>query len=258
MMREPLVDFLRQYKQKTTSRFGETRIGRFCKKIFLRGTICSKGFTLVEMAVVLVIVGAIYMSVLKVESMVRNAKIRQLFSQYRELRTAILVYKDKYGYLPGDDPYAVAHVGASRANPVNAGGGDGRIDFNPPTNVHENNYLFEHLTKAGLIKGNHMGIYYAADTFYAQNPMVHPFASTKLPQYSSVLVYYYSTPNSNVIEFSNLPYDVAQAFDQAFDDGIYNKGNVRSYFDYTAAATATPANANSFAGSAYYTNITFN
>ncbi len=186
----------------------------------------SKGFTLVELAVVLVILGTIFMSVLKVESMVRNAKIRQLFNQYRELRTAILIYKDKYGYLPGDDPYAIQHVGATHF-----GDGDSRIIWG---GLNENSSILEHLCKAGLIKGAYDGT--PLDNFYSATPLLHPF-STRSPQDSIVIRY--DGGLGNVFHYLNLPYDVAQAFDLAFDDGIYNTGNIISTRDYTASATAT-------------------
>lgn len=189
----------------------------------------SKGFTLVELAVVLVILGSIFTAVLKVESMVKNAKTRQLLNQYRELRTAILVYKDKYGYLPGDDPKAVVHVGATHV-----GNGDGRIDFSVN---YENSALFEHLGKAGLIKGLYNGNPSATQPLFAATPMDHPFTAA-LPQVPSyVLINYDTGENSNIIQFLNLPYEAAHALDMAFDDGIYNTGNVKSARDYSALAT---------------------
>lgn len=186
----------------------------------------SKGFTLVELAVVLVILGTIFMSVLKVESMVKNAKIRQLFNQYRELRTAILVYKDKYGYLPGDDPYAIQHVGATHV-----GNGDSRITWGTP---FENSAILEHLCKAGLINGAYDGV--ALDDFYSKTPLLHPF-STRSPQDSIVIRY--DSGLGNVFHYLNLPYDVAQAFDLAFDDGVSTTGDITSTRDYSASATAT-------------------
>ncbi len=226
-------------------------------------TLGAKGFTLVELAIVLVILGTIFMSVLKVESMVKNARIRQLFNQYRELRTAILVYKDKYGYLPGDDPYAVAHVKADHAKTVAAGGGNGQISWGTGSAYgEENNYLFEHLGKAGLIKGTYSGNNSTSGNLYSDTPLLHAFST--LSSQNSILVRYDASLKSNLIQFLNLPYDVAQAFDQAFDDGVYNTGNVQSVRDYTAALTATtfylgdPYYTTFPVGSAVSTYITFN
>ncbi len=166
----------------------------------------SKGFTLVELAVVLVILGTIFMSVLKVESMVKNAKIRQVVNQYRELRTAILVYKDKYGYLPGDDPYADVHVGSTRM-----GNGDGYVYG---TGGYEWFPAFEHLNKAGLIKGK---IPSAAD------PVKHVFNGSVY-----ITMQIISGIKYNYIRFDDLPGDVAQALDTALDDGISDHGIVQS------------------------------
>lgn len=189
----------------------------------------EKGFTLVELAVVLIILGAIFMSVLKVESMVKNAKIRQVINQYREVRTAILVYKDKYGYLPGDDSLANVHVGSALL-----GNGDGKID------ALERFYASEHISYAGLIKGKYTAAYIGT---YPATPILHAFSLNPTTDY--VLFNYASTftfgtvlhtMNKNAIYFFNLPYDVAQAVDQALDDGDYRVGNVQSLYPYVTAS----------------------
>lgn len=192
----------------------------------------EKGFTLVELAVVLIILGALFMAVLKVESMVKNAKIRQVLNQYRELRSAILVYKSKYGYLPGDDPNAVLHVGS-----VRGGDGNGRIDYANG----EFPLVCEHLGKAGLISGQYNGYGSAISgdaKFFPETPLLHAFSTSTM--YDIVVVGYYAVDLKNLVQFMNLPYDAAQALDVALDDGVYNTGSVRSGKDYTAAATQTP------------------
>lgn len=169
----------------------------------------SKGFTLVELAVVLVILGAIFTSVLKVESMIKNAKIRQVVNQYRELRTAILIYKDKYGYLPGDDPYAVAHVGAITNH---AGNGDQKIAWFA-VGKEEYSFASEHLSKAGLIKENYNGLV-TWPLGLPATPIKHVFNGIFLIQYTTV-----GTKTANAICIDSLPPDVAQAIDTMLDDG---------------------------------------
>lgn len=163
----------------------------------------EKGFTLVELAVVLVILGAIFMSVFKVESMIRNAKIRQVINQYREFRSATLVYKDKYGYLPGDDPKGSVHVNGGN------GDGDGLVDNNN-TELYG---LFRHLSNAGFISGSYVGASTAKHIF-GDNLVV---MAIKI----SDVIY-------NNAMFYNLPADVAQALDNVLDDGLSNTGNVQA------------------------------
>ncbi|MGC9141911.1 MAG: prepilin-type N-terminal cleavage/methylation domain-containing protein, partial [Caldimicrobium sp.] len=65
-----------------------------------------RGFTLVELAIVLVIIGIILGAVLKGQELVFNAKVKRLVSQAKEMMAALYTYYDKYGYYPGDDPTA--------------------------------------------------------------------------------------------------------------------------------------------------------
>lgn len=195
----------------------------------------SKGFTLVELAVVLIILGAIFMSVLKVESMIKNAKIRQVINQYRELRTAILVYKDKYGYLPGDDLYAVAHVGGGIGN------GDGYV-YDP-----EWYRAFLHLSLAGLISGSYNGT--------ASSIPKHVFNGSVYITMQNIAGIKY-----NYIRFDSLPGDVAQALDVAIDDGKSDSGIVQSGNTATLVGgiwLITPASSYSTSANMGYTLVKY-
>lgn len=75
----------------------------------------QKGFTLVEIAIVLVIVGLVIFGVLKGAEMVKGAKAKKTIRQIEQLRTAIITYSDKYngklpGFVGGVDPAATAGV----------------------------------------------------------------------------------------------------------------------------------------------------
>jgi len=63
----------------------------------------ARGFTLVELAIVLVIIGIILGAVLKGQELIFNAKVKRLQSQVRELIAAYYTYYDKYGRYPGDN-----------------------------------------------------------------------------------------------------------------------------------------------------------
>jgi len=61
-----------------------------------------KGFTLVEVAIVLVIVGLVIFGVLKGQEMVKQGKIKKVMNQKNDLTAAVFTYQDKKGgKLPG-------------------------------------------------------------------------------------------------------------------------------------------------------------
>jgi len=62
----------------------------------------EKGFTLVEIAIVLVIIGLLLGGVLKGQELIENAKLKAVKSDTDSIYTAILSYQDRFGTLPGD------------------------------------------------------------------------------------------------------------------------------------------------------------
>ena len=62
----------------------------------------NQGFTLVELAIVLVIIGLIIGGVLVGQDMIRSAEIRSTIGQYEKYNTAINTFRDKYRGIPGD------------------------------------------------------------------------------------------------------------------------------------------------------------
>lgn len=75
----------------------------------------KKGFTLVELALVLVVIGLLIGGLLAAQSMIASAKINSQVAQFSQLDAIVLSFKAKYNFLPGDAP-------------MFAGDGDGLID----------------------------------------------------------------------------------------------------------------------------------
>ncbi|MDG6774772.1 prepilin-type N-terminal cleavage/methylation domain-containing protein [Thiomicrorhabdus sp. ZW0627] len=81
----------------------------------------QKGFTLVEIAIVLVIIGLLLGGVLKGQELIENTKIKAVKTGADALMSAVYGYQDRYNNLPGDDADLLA--GATQA----AGNEDGLI-----------------------------------------------------------------------------------------------------------------------------------
>ncbi|MFQ5353413.1 MAG: prepilin-type N-terminal cleavage/methylation domain-containing protein, partial [Thermodesulfobacteriota bacterium] len=63
----------------------------------------EKGFTLVELAIVLVIIGLLLGGILKGQELIKSAKVKRAYSAQSEVVAALFTYADKYGKTPGDD-----------------------------------------------------------------------------------------------------------------------------------------------------------
>ena len=112
------------------------------------------GFTLIELAIVLVIIGLLLGGVLRGQELINSAKVKNMARDFQNIQVYIYGYQDKYRALPGDDLAAVAHVGAT-ANQAAAGAGNGVIGGNwDSTTVGDESAIFwQHVRLAGLAPG---------------------------------------------------------------------------------------------------------
>lgn len=116
----------------------------------------QNGFTLVEIAIVLVIIGLLLGGALKGQELIGNAKVKNLANDFRNTPLLIYGYQDKFKAIPGDDATANNHVGGSNATTPANTLGNGAINgaWNSTSQTDESYLFWQHVRLAGLATGS--------------------------------------------------------------------------------------------------------
>ena len=127
------------------------------------------GFTLIELAIVLIILGLLAGGVLYGQNLIRAAELRAIASEHEKFVAATSTFRGKYFYLPGDMPNAEDFWGVFSAGggcPAGSGvgtetcngNGDGMVFAGVADEAGEPFTYWQHLANAGLIEGRYTGI----------------------------------------------------------------------------------------------------
>ena len=118
----------------------------------------QSGFTLVEIAIVLVIIGLLLGGVLKGQELIENGRVKNAAADMNGISAAYNSYLDRYRKLPGDDgPVGTITARGGSWTGMAAGGNNGVVNVTAPqtfTGGGENDEFFRHLRAAGFITGN--------------------------------------------------------------------------------------------------------
>ncbi len=122
----------------------------------------QKGFTLVEIAIVLVIIGLLLGGVLKGQELINSAKVKNFINDFKTVPLFIYGYQDKFKALPGDDLNVATHLGsAAMAAGVTlltvtaTTQGNGRIEgnYNSTSKTDESVAFWQQVRLANLASG---------------------------------------------------------------------------------------------------------
>lgn len=193
------------------------------------------GFTLIELAIVLVIIGLLLGGVLRGQELINSAKVKNMARDFQNIQVYIYGYQDKYKALPGDDKSAVAHLGAL-ANQSASSPGNGIIGgtWNTTSDSDESCIFWQHVRLAGLAPGPTTVDCSATGTYLPTN------ADGGVIGLASVSTFGGPTGLSGayVVCSANILGKFVKQIDTTLDDTETSTGSVRAY---TAAATAWEA-----------------
>jgi prepilin-type N-terminal cleavage/methylation domain-containing protein len=189
----------------------------------------QRGFTLVEIAVVLVIIGLILGGILSSQSIISSSRASDVIAMVNDLRTATTYFKQRYNYLPGDLPNPANYITAVPALAAGTGGniGDGKLDggVTPAglatvgSEVAQAPWQLYNARLIGAVNSGNPASYLS--TIYGPVQMVsQATADLLVPGFAA------ANPNArNAIVFFNLPCDVANQVDLKLDDGNLATGH---------------------------------
>jgi prepilin-type N-terminal cleavage/methylation domain-containing protein len=194
----------------------------------------QSGFTLVEIAIVLVIIGLLLGGILKGQEMITQAKIKNVISDFSGVSAAYHGYQDRYRAIPGDDPNAATRWAVAPAATPGNGNGVLAGAYNSATATDESRHWWDHLRRAGFISGSG-----TQQPFNAVNGMIGVQTGDAAAATGPTMLTAAAGAGfvSLIMCSANLPDKIAIAVDTQMDDGASNLGTVRGLLQ----AAANPA-----------------
>ena len=192
----------------------------------------QQGFTLIEIAIVLVIIGLLLGGVLKGQELITGARVRNLIQQQDGVKAAYFGFLDRFRALPGD--YATAGMTISNISTVACNSGNGNGDGQISTTNNENLLAWEHLSKAGFINGT----YTCAGTPTLATSPTNPYGQSLNLVYDADYAGASGVSRHNLKTGSQIPSDLLGEIDRKVDDGNALQGAFRAQVNGGVAAPA--------------------
>ncbi len=180
----------------------------------------QSGFTLIELAIVLVIIGLLLGGVLKGQELINSAKVKNMATDFKNVQVYIYGYQDKFKALPGDDGQVATHLkGATVATTGTVSNGVIQGDWDSETGTDESVLFWQHVRLANLASGPTT----VDANFYPKNADGGRFGVQSISGFTSV-----SNMSGTYVACSRgILGKFAKQLDVSLDDGDGSKGSVR-------------------------------
>lgn len=197
------------------------------------------GFTLVEIAIVLVIIGLLLGAVLKGQELITSARVRNLIAQQEGVKAAFFGFQDRYRGLPGDYSAAATNINCGASACLN-GDGNGMIEAPNLAGLEEDILVWAHLSAAGFINGSY--------TMTSASVVVPDSTNTPTNPYGVYISLAYernwgvagnSVNRHNLKTGNQVPVEILAEIDRKIDDGRPYSGSFQ-FSAYTPTGTNIP------------------
>jgi len=209
----------------------------------------NSAFSLVELSIVIIIIGLLFVGVSGGSKLIESAKISRLMSEIRSIDNAIVAFNQAYDALPGDFDSAQSLFGTSG---VNNGDGDGIVAAVMTTAISDSqgdevSNVFVHLQLGEFIDGTYNAqidqlsfmkeMAFSAYALYTNtqslistgltNSSFYPshFSGKNLITIGGIKTLARNYQNSHV-EGAFLTNGQALSIDKKYDDGLMDSGNI--------------------------------
>lgn len=192
----------------------------------------ARGFTLVEIAIVLVIVGLMLAGVFKGQSLIDSARVRSMASEVSGIRSAWYSFQERYRALPGDFQSAGTQIDSAAVS----GNGNGKIDGNT-----ERAGVWQQLSLAGFINGSYDGAQSSVGS--ASDVDCGPGTCPKNPFNGYYKISYSAqaadvvSPSHEIFTGSQIPVGILAELDRKLDDGLPTSGRFRVHRSFQGPCT---------------------
>lgn len=196
------------------------------------------GFTLIEIAIVLVIIGLLLGGVLKGQELINTARVRALNNSVDGVTAAWFSFQDRYRAYPGD--YSTAQASINLPGVTLGGNANGQVSTNA-----ERAMVWVHLEAAGYITGGYNN---AAATIATTQYFDNPTSVSPDNGFGTGMVLTYASQDQattvnahELISGHGIPVEVLAELDRKVDDGQPITGSMQVATGGTTWATTDSA-----------------